>query len=194
MQSPNSASTVVYPKTSGPTIYRVKVTDNYGCNFKVFDEVTITMNVPVPAFAGNDTIAAMGVPQQLFGSGGIKYVWSPAHILDNPFSPNPFALLQTDTRFYLTVRDSLGCIGTSSVFIKLYKGPAFYIPNAFTPNVDGLNAVFRAIAPGIKHPIYFTISDRWGNLLFHTPHTLNGWDRKYGGHPKPPTVTFCIIK
>ena len=194
VQSPNSASTVVYPKTTRPTIYRLQVTDNYGCNFKVFDEVMVTMNSPVPAFAGNDTIAAMGIPQQLFGSGGVKYVWSPAHILDNPFSPNPFALLQTDTRFYLTVKDSLGCIGTSSVFIKLYKGPAFYIPNAFTPNGDGLNDVFRAIAPGIKQTIYFRIYDRWGKLMFDTQNITKGWDGKYGGTLQPTAVYVWIIK
>ena len=172
----------------------MQVTDNYGCNFKVFDEVIVTMNSPVPAFAGNDTIAAMGIPQQLFGSGGVKYVWSPAHILDNPFSPNPFALLQTDTRFYLTVKDSLGCIGTSSVFIKLYKGPAFYIPNAFTPNGDGLNDVFRAIAPGIKQTIYFRIYDRWGKLMFDTQNITKGWDGKYGGTLQPTAVYVWIIK
>ncbi|MEO5781628.1 MAG: T9SS type B sorting domain-containing protein [Ginsengibacter sp.] len=193
-QTPNSANTLVYPKTTRPTIYRLQVTDNYGCNFKVFDEVEVKMNEPVHAFAGNDTIAAMGVPQQLFGSGGIKYVWSPAHILDNPFSPNPFALLQTDTRFYLTVRDSLGCIGTSSVFIKLYKGPAFYIPNAFTPNGDGLNDVFRAIAPGIRQTIYFRIYDRWGKLMFDTQNITKGWDGKYGGTLQPTAVYVWIIK
>jgi gliding motility-associated-like protein len=194
VQSPNSANTVVYPKTTRPTIYRLQVTDNYGCDFKVFDEVTVTMNNPVPAFAGNDTIAAIGIPQQLFGSGGIKYVWSPAHILDNPFSPNPFALLQTDTRFYLTVKDSLGCTGTSSVFIKLYKGPAFYIPNAFTPNGDGLNDIFRAIAPGMKQTVYFRIYDRWGKLMFDTQNLNKGWDGKYGGSLQPTAVYVWIIK
>ena len=194
VQTPNASSTIVYPKTTRPTIYRLQITDNYGCNFKVFDDVTVTMHGPVPAFAGNDTIAAMGVPQQLFGSGGTNYIWAPAHFVDNPFAQNPVALLQTDTRFYLTVRDALGCIGTSSVFIKLYKGPAFYIPNAFTPNGDGLNDVFRAIAPGIRQTIYFRIYDRWGKLMFDTQNILKGWDGKYGGTPQPTAVYVWIIK
>jgi hypothetical protein len=129
VQTPNSQSTLLYPKTTRPTLYRLQVTDNYGCNFKVFDDVVVTMHGPVPAFAGNDTIAAMGIPHQLFGSGGVEYAWSPAHYLDNPSLQNPFAVIQNDTRFYLTVKDALGCLGNSSVFVKVYKGPAIYVPN-----------------------------------------------------------------
>ena len=92
------------------------------------------------------------------------------------------------------MRDALGCIGSSSVFIKLFKGPAFYIPNAFTPNGDGLNDVFRAIAPGIRQMIYFRIYDRWGKLMFDTQSILKGWDGKYGGTPQPTAVYVWIIK
>ena len=194
VQTPNSSSTIVYPKTTRPAIYRLQVTDNYGCNFKVFDDVVVDMNMPVRAFAGNDTVAAMGIPHQLFGSGGTQYLWSPAHYVDNPSAQNPFAVLQNDTRFYLTVRDALGCIGTSTVFIKVYKGPAIYIPNAFTPNGDGLNDVFTAIAPGIKQTIYFKVYNRWGKLMFDTQNITKGWDGKYMGIAQPTAVYVWIIK
>ena len=194
VQTPNSSSTIVYPKTTRPVLYRLQVTDNYGCNFKVFDDVVVDMNMPVRAFAGNDTVAAMGIPHQLFGSGGTQYLWSPAHYVDNPSAQNPFAVLQNDTRFYLTVRDTLGCIGTSTVFIKVYKGPAIYIPNAFTPNGDGLNDVFTAIAPGIKQTIYFKVYNRWGKLMFDTQNITKGWDGKYMGIAQPTAVYVWIIK
>ena len=194
IQTPNSPHTIVYPKGGRVHKYRLQVTDNYGCNFKVFDDVTVIMNDALHASAGNDTIAAMGLPHQLFGSGGIQYLWSPANVLDNPATQNPFAVLQNDTRFYLTVKDTLGCIGTSSVFIKVYKGPAFYIPNAFTPNGDGLNDVFKAIAPGIKQINYFKIFDRWGKLMYETQDISKGWDGKYAGALQPTAVYVWIIK
>ncbi|HEY8660724.1 MAG TPA: gliding motility-associated C-terminal domain-containing protein [Hanamia sp.] len=194
MQTPNSSTTLLYPKTTRPTIYRLQVTDNYGCNFKIFDDVVVTMHGPVPAFAGNDTIAAMGIPHQLFGSGGTQYLWAPAHYLDNPSAQNPFALLQNDTRFYLTVKDALGCIGTSSVFIKVYKGPAIYIPNAFTPNGDGLNDVFKATAAGIRQTIYFKIYNRWGKLMFETQDITKGWDGRYMGIAQPTAVYVWVVK
>jgi gliding motility-associated-like protein len=194
VQTPNSQSTLLYPKTTRPTLYRLQVTDNYGCNFKVFDDVVVTMHGPVPAFAGNDTIAAMGIPHQLFGSGGVEYAWSPAHYLDNPSLQNPFAVIQNDTRFYLTVKDALGCLGNSSVFVKVYKGPAIYVPNAFTPNGDGLNDVFKATAAGIRQTIYFKIYNRWGKLMFETQDITKGWDGKYMNITQPTAVYVWIIK
>lgn len=194
LQNPNAASTLVYPKTTRPVRYRLQVTDSYGCNFKVFDDVVVTMNGPVPAFAGNDTIAAMGLPHQLLGSGGVQYSWSPAHLLNNALIQNPFAVLQNDTRFYLTVTDALGCVGTSNVLVKVFKGPTYFIPNAFTPNGDGINDVFKAIAPGIKQTFYFKIFNRWGQLMFNTQNITKGWDGSYMGQPQPTAVYVWIIK
>jgi hypothetical protein len=192
--NPTSAITIVRPKITRANTYRLQVSDTYGCNFKVYDEVIITMNPPVPAFAGNDTVASIGVPQQLFGSGGINYLWSPANVLNNPLLQNPIAILQNDTRFNLTVKDTLGCVGMSSVLIKTYKGTTYYIPNAFTPNGDGLNDVFKAIAPGIQQTSYFRIFNRWGQLMFETKNATKGWDGTYMGVMQPPGVYVWVIK
>ena len=146
-------------------------------------------------FAGNDTIASIGLPHQLHGSdGGVQYLWSPSSVLNNPALQSPTAILQTDTKFTLTVKDSLGCIGTSSVLVKVYQGSTFYIPNAFTPNGDGINDIFRVIAPGIKQISYFKIYNRWGKLMFETNNANYGWDGKYSGLPQPTAVYVWIIK
>ena len=194
LQNPLADSTIAYPKTTRPNTYHLQVTDNYGCNFKVFDEVTVVMNPPVHAYAGADTIAAMGMPHQLSGSGGITYLWSPAHLLNNSSLQNPITVLQNDTRFYLTVTDKFGCTGASSVFIKVFKGPTFYIPNAFSPNGDGLNDVFKAVAPGIKQVYYFQVFNRWGELMFQTQNISTGWDGRSRGIQQPSAVYVWIIK
>lgn len=192
--SPNSATTVVTPVGIRPHTYTLQVTDNYGCNFKTIDKVTVVMNGPVPAFAGHDTIASIGVPHQLMGSGGIQYLWSPAYPLNNPSIIDPVAILQNDTRFDLIVKDTLGCIGTSSVLVKVYKGTKYYVPNAFTPNGDGLNDIFKAIAPGIQRTNYFRIYNRWGQLMFQTQDVRLGWDGNYLGVPQPAAVYVWVIK
>lgn len=192
--SPNSATTIVRPKNSRPNPYILQVTDMYGCNFKVFDEVIVIMNAPVIAFAGNDTVASIGVPHQLFGSGGTKYLWSPSNVLNNPLLQNPLATLQNDTRFNLLVKDTLGCIGTSSVLIKTYKGTKYYVPNAFTPNGDGVNDVFRGVAPGIQATFYFKIFNRWGLLVYESKDVQKGWDGTYMGMLQPTAVYVWIIK
>ena len=191
---PYSATTTVMPKAGRANAYLLQVSDTYGCNFRVYDQVVVTMNPPVPAFAGNDTIASMGIPHQLYGSGGSKYLWSPANVLDNPLLQNPTAMLQNDTEFNLLVRDTLGCVGTSSVSIKVYKGTKYYVPNAFTPNGDGLNDVFTAIAPGIQQTDYFRIFNRWGKIMYETKNTRKGWNGNYSGIAQPPGVYVWIIK
>jgi gliding motility-associated-like protein len=191
---PYSPITAVSPNDIKTNTYFLQVTDTYGCNFKVIDKVNVTMNPPVLAFAGNDTVASAGVPLQLYGSGGIKYLWSPANVLNNPIIQNPIAVLTEDTKFNLIVRDTLGCTGTSSVTVKVYKGTNYYVPNAFTPNGDGLNDVFKAIAPGIQVTDHFRIFNRWGKLLFETRDARKGWDGTYLGVPQPTGVYVWMIR
>ena len=146
----------------------MKTINNYGCNFLVTDDVLVTMRPPVPAFAGNDTNAIYGIPHQLFSSGGKFYTWSPSTPLNNPFAQKPLATLYNDTYFSLLVTDDIGCTNTDEVFIKVYKGPTYYLPNAFTPNGDGLNDVFRAVPVGISLTNYFNVYNRFGELVFQT--------------------------
>ncbi|MDB5203825.1 MAG: hypothetical protein JWQ27_3234 [Ferruginibacter sp.] len=190
----DTAVAVARPDSAGLHVYTLTVRDNYGCNFSVTDDVNVTVQPPVPAYAGHDTIAIKSVPHQLFGSGGTSYVWSPASPLNNPFAPNPLATLTNDTKFTLVVTDIAGCIGYDTVFVKVYEGPTYYIPNTFTPNGDGLNDIFRAIPVGINKTDWFRIFNRYGELVFETNQWLKGWDGTYKGKAQPMGVYIWIIK
>ena len=192
--TPTNYASIVWPKDSRVNSYILQVSDTYGCNFKVYDEVRVTMHPPVPAFAGNDTLATIGAPFQLSGSGGIEYTWTPAAYLDNASSQHPIAILSKDTKFYLTVKDPAGCLGYSTVLVKAYHGATYYIPNAFTPNGDGLNDVFIPISPGIQRTFYFRVFNRWGKLMFESFDTKRGWDGSYRGMAQPPAVYVWVIK
>ncbi|MBS1511591.1 MAG: gliding motility-associated C-terminal domain-containing protein [Bacteroidetes bacterium] len=175
-------------------LYTLTVTDNYGCNFSVTDDVLITMRPPVPAFAGNDTIAVWGIPHQMHASGGTYYQWTPSSPLDNPFSPTPLATLFADTYFTVLVTDDIGCSKSDDIFIKVYKGPTYYIPNAFTPNGDGLNDVFRPTPVGIAFTEYFNVYNRNGEMVFQTNQWLKGWDGTYKGKKADQGTYVWIIR
>ncbi|HEV8081219.1 MAG TPA: gliding motility-associated C-terminal domain-containing protein [Chitinophagaceae bacterium] len=192
--TPTSPVTIAQPKTTRSHTYRLQVTDNYGCNFSAYDDVVVTMNEILRVSAGNDTVATIGFPHQLSGSGGTKYLWSPANVLDNPALQNPIATLQNDSRFILTVTDTFGCIATSSIFIKVYLGSTYYIPNAFTPNNDGINDVFRAIAPGIQKTMFFRVFNRLGQIMFETQDIKQGWNGTYKGVQQPGAIYVWVIK
>jgi gliding motility-associated-like protein len=195
VEFPAQSTTRVYPSGNDKTfIYTLTVTDNYGCNFSVTDQVNVRVQPPVPAFAGNDTIAVKGIPHQLFGSGGQNYLWSPSFPLNSAFNQDPLATLQNDTRLILKVTDFAGCIGYDTVFVKVYNGPAYYIPNAFSPNGDGQNDVFRAIPAGMVNTEWFRIFNRYGEMVFQTNEWLKGWDGNYKGKKQPMGAYIWIIK
>jgi gliding motility-associated-like protein len=52
-----------------------------------------------------------------------------------------------------------------------------YIPNAFTPNGDGVNDVFHVYGTGIES-FSLIIYDRWGATVFSTTDITKGWDGK----------------
>ncbi|RYE14226.1 MAG: T9SS type B sorting domain-containing protein, partial [Sphingobacteriales bacterium] len=195
VEFPTQAVTRVYPPGSNTTYpYTLTVTDNYGCNFSVTDQVEVRVQPPVPAFAGNDTTAVKGVPHQLVATGGDDYLWTPSAPLNNATLQNPLATLQDDQKFVVRVTDFAGCIGYDTVFVKVYAGPAYYIPNAFTPNGDGLNDVFRPIPAGIARTEYFRIFNRYGETVFETNQFMKGWDGTFKGKKQAIGAYVWIIK
>jgi gliding motility-associated-like protein len=146
------------------------------------------------AFAGDDTAVALGYTIQLQASGGTSYSWSPAAYLSNPDIANPIATLPEDTRYTLTAYSTAGCTSTASILIKVYKGPAIYVPGAFTPNGDGANDVLKIVAPGIRQLTYFRIFDRWGMEVFHTTSVNATWDGTVSGQAVPSGVYVWMIQ
>ena len=54
----------------------------------------------------------------------------------------------------------------------------YFIPNAFTPNHDGVNDEFHIFGNNFTS-IYLTVFDRWGNKVFETRDMTEGWDGKF---------------
>lgn len=138
-------------------------------------------------FAGRDTVLAIGQPLQLFATdvnhtGFTSFVWAPAYGLDDAFLQAPRLFAEKDITYTVTARNPVGCMATGEVKIKVYKGPDIYVPNAFTPNRDGLNDILKAIPVGISDFHYFRIYDRWGKQVFISTNPANGWDGRISGN------------
>jgi gliding motility-associated-like protein len=67
------------------------------------------------------------------------------------------------------------------------------IPDAFTPNSDGLNDYFQIIRPANYAIDQFRIFDRWGNLLFSGSNENDKWDGTFNGTPVDMGVYFYMI-
>ena len=68
--------------------------------------------------------------------------------------------------------------------VYLYTEPKVWMPNAFSPNHDGINDVLLPKGVGLKN-YTLIVYDRWGNLLFKSDTTIKSWDGKYQGEAVP---------
>jgi gliding motility-associated-like protein len=161
------------------------------------DSVSQTVEVyPTPvASAGADTVMLEGGSITLSpvvpAGTGIAYLWSPLIGLDNPTIPNPVASPDDDITYTLKVTSDQGCSSSDGVFIKVLKKPL--IPNAFSPNGDGINDVwsikYLQSYPGATVEIY----NRYGQMLFHSVGYAKPWDGKYKGQDVPTGTYYYII-
>jgi gliding motility-associated-like protein len=143
----------------------------------------IVNDTPVVIISPSDTVIASGSPVQLkaYVTGNISsFQWSPTDKLVNPLSLNPSTINLSDNTIYtLTVLNSNGCKAVATAIVKIFTG--LYMPDAFTPNGDGVNDVFR-IPPKTTVTIReFSIYDRWGNRVFSTRNISEGWDGTFNG-------------
>jgi len=138
----------------------------------------IVKNIPVINIYPEDTTVSAGSQVQLNASviGTIaSYQWMPATNLINPLSLSPLTqpiINNTDYIFSILSIDS--CTTSKKITIKIFR--KLYMPNAFTPNGDGRNDVFRIPADVSLNLKEFSIYDRWGNKIFSTTDINKGWD------------------
>lgn len=77
----------------------------------------------------------------------------------------------------LIVKNQYGCSDTAYVKVNIAPDFAFYIPNAFTPNADGVNDEFIGSGIGIVE-YKMWIYDRWGAKIYYTDDIEKKWDGK----------------
>lgn len=82
----------------------------------------------------------------------------------------------------LEVIDENGCIDTISKIIHVYDELNVFIPNTFTPNLDGKNEIWKPVMNECNKEGYkLVIYDRWGQRVFYSTNPDEGWDGKVDG-------------
>jgi gliding motility-associated-like protein len=111
---------------------------------------------------------------------------------------NPSFEFQDTGTFNIThvVLKTNGCTDTATAEIKVLPFVNFYMPNAFTPNNDGLNdelipvGIFKGV-----NDYHFSVWNRWGDRIFETEDFNTGWNgqRNNSGEFAPPGMYTFII-
>jgi gliding motility-associated-like protein len=195
LDNPNVLNPAVTPPRT--TTYVLTVFDDAGCPKPGYDTVVVNVQPRIRASAGGDTIVVVGQPLQLNATGGNGYQWVPYDYLDDPNIPNPIGVYPADIdsiRYTIYVSDDAGCTDSTTKLVRIWKTvPSIFVPTAFTPNGDGLNDVIRPIAVGIQKINYFSIYNRWGQLLFTTTANRHGWDGRVAGRLQNTGVFVWMV-
>lgn len=153
-----------------------------GCILEVSKEIMIYDFTPS---AGNDTMVVLGYDFNLQAKGGDHYSWHPTDYLSDPFIANPKVTFPDTGSYTFTVDISRGeaCKATDTVNVIVVAKPLILLPNAFSPNGDGLNDVFKPVIVGYPFAEYMRIYNRWGDLVYSDYRWDLEWDGTYNGKP-----------
>jgi gliding motility-associated-like protein len=183
-------------RTNVTTTFRVIGFDNYNC-FTDTGHVKITVGPKPTVTLGPDRVLATGTPLQLnaITSNGpiVKWEWTPASELSCNNCSNPSTVVRNNSFYSVLVTNNYGCTATDTILINsLCKSAQVFIPNAFTPDGDGLNDILMVRGRGVTVKS-FRIFNRWGELVFERQNFFpddpkNGWDGKVRGVPATPDV------
>jgi gliding motility-associated-like protein len=177
--------------------YDVVIADAKGCYDTLF---RINVKDPPPlrfaqiAMKKLSCVAANDGELILTPSGGIPpYTYSIQHVVTQPDSIIRF--LQGGS-YICRITDSQGCYIESNINMPYVSHEcAVYIPNAFSPDGDGRNDLFRVKVYNVISDFRMSVYNRWGQLVFVSTDPANGWNGERNGVKLPAgtylwTVTY----
>ncbi|MEK7254664.1 MAG: gliding motility-associated C-terminal domain-containing protein, partial [Bacteroidota bacterium] len=181
---------------SGVNLISVTFIDSAGC-FTLTDTIQITLlpGIQIDSIQSDkgDTVY-VGTPVVLTVETSVEAVgitWSSGSTLD---TAHVLPMTPPSESYAVTVTDEQGCTDTSSISLTVLL-PQFDIPNIFTPNNDGVNDSFKVIISGDNIEVLsMQIFNRWGQRVFESTNSNDGWDGRQDGEDAPSDVYVFVVE
>lgn len=176
-----------------PGMYSDTVSAGGGCDSIINVNLSVISAI---AFAGLDDIIDYGSSTTLLASGGVSYSWSPATGLSSVSTASTVASPLQTTSYTVTVTNANGCTASDvvTVFVDLPPCDAAavdlktLIPNAFSPNDDGVNDGLCIPKNPCIVKLTLMIYDRWGEKVYESSSLDQCWDGLLRGKKLDPAV------
>ena len=169
--------TITYPYTApGDFTVTLDATSSY-CG--TIQSQGLTKVYLVPSFElGEQKILCPGLTTQLGIANvtGYLYNW-------NSGGTTSTIITGPESYTYKLVVDNNGCKAEDEVFIKVLSNCLIKVPNAFTPNEDGVNDRLKAINADLATTFSLKVYNRFGELVYSSINPVEGWNGRHKGQP-----------
>lgn len=129
-------------------------------------------------------------PLYVYGT-GLRYSWTPSTYLDSDTAAIPNSKPLVDITYQLALSNLAGCTVRDAIFIEVLKAPQ--VPNAFSPNGDGINDTWRIpyldTYPGATVDVF----NRYGQKVFSSLGYAIEWTGKLNGKALPIGTYYYVI-
>jgi gliding motility-associated-like protein len=177
---------LIIPKadTSFSGIYSLVLSQSGCFSDTAYQNVNVIMSPEINL--GNDTTICQG--QQLLlaaGSSAGLYTWSTGETTQqiSVEFPGIYSVLVSDGQ----------CIASDTILIE-DCGSALWLPNAFSPNLDGKNDIFKPVSQGFLTTYQIQIFNRWGQQVYESSDPSTGWDGTFNGNVCPDDLYVYIVR
>ncbi len=172
--------------------YEISVQDANGCT--ATDLVAINAPVPLSVELGDDVFLELGDGMVLSALTNVpldslaQIIWSGTGNLECPGCSAQQVFPVVTTSYSIQVTDGQGCLASDGLTVYVDRRKSVYVPNAFSPNGDGINDLLLVFAKEgqVKSIKSFLVFDRWGESVyryhdFQPNDPATGWDGTHRG-------------
>ncbi|HXC04188.1 MAG TPA: PKD domain-containing protein, partial [Bacteroidia bacterium] len=201
IHSNNCSDSIVYTN-AGSYVVTLTVKGADGCTTTLTKNAVTVYPDPEAAFSMSPQPALITSPTISFTdlstpvAAGNSWYWSFGDVTHSTSVKQNPQFTYSDSGKYtamLILTDIHGCKDSAIQTVIILPEMEFYVPNAFTPNGDGINDVFMPKGTDIDPNDYeMDIFDRWGDLIFQTNDLMTGWDGRANGGPNISQIDVYV--
>jgi gliding motility-associated-like protein len=186
-----SDAALVYLSPENSTVFEVTGVDEFNCVATASVNVNVYPRAEIDA--GPDAHFDYPDSIMLYGNAmGFACYWWPSDGLSCDTCEQTLASPVEPTVYHLAIVDDFGCVNDDSVFVRPYF--PLFVPNAFTPNADGVNDVFQVSGKTVTG-FHFTIFNRWGMKVFESFDMQTPWTGDAGsGYYAPNDIYNWVLE
>lgn len=181
--------------TSGIKYLSLLLSTKNGCTSE-YKYSMVVHDYPTAAIKDLNSQQCVGdtIKMQAARDSSYNYDWSPSnYFIDN--NSDTVHMRVAGTGFiFLRAFNKWGCTDFDTSFISTGACCNAILPDAFTPNGDGRNDVFRVVTGGEHQVLMFVVKNRWGKTLFTTTDQYTGWDGTYHNQKQDYGMYFYFLK